>query len=297
MKRGLIFVVLLLVLLLAGSFFIVPTGYVALYRGISDSSIVLKPGLHFRLPFQNVLMHAVSTQQLLADGTTEHPYLTLTTFDKHNLHLGYTLLWKVTDPVIFFQAQKTQDIASVLRDKLNTTLLEKLQPYTLEQVLQVNAQNTPLQLTIDKLNTQFHAQGVTIQGLWVTNVTVADAEQPIWLARMNQDEHDKLAALQTQTENLAQTLRAETAAKVSKVREDGQAQASKIYADAEAEATTIYAQAYDKNPAFYEFYHHLQLYKKLLASKQDVLVLSTKTEFFKDLSPARAASQERQKDS
>ncbi|MFX8708220.1 hypothetical protein ABTM42_20210, partial [Acinetobacter baumannii] len=65
----------------------------------------------------------------------------------------------------------------------------------------------------------------------------------------------------------------------------GKQQADTLRTTADLEATQTYAMAYHKNPEFYEFFHNLQLYKKVLNTKQDILILSTHTPFFQSLTP------------
>ena len=51
--------------------------------------------------------------------------------------------------------------------------------------------------------------------------------------------------------------------------------------EGDAIAAKIYSQAYTQDPKFYSFYHSLMAYAHAFNSKQDVLVLSPDSQFFK----------------
>ena len=133
-------------------------------------------------------------------------------------------------------------------------------------------------------------KGVQLNTLMITSINVAQDERSAWVDKMKAVQEAQLNQLRQETSTLSQTLKANTDNKVAKVLGDGKMQADQIRSQADLEVTQIYAQAYNQDPNFYEFFHNLQLYKKVLSSKQDVLVLSTQTPFFKSLAPSLTES-------
>lgn len=58
-------------------------------------------------------------------------------------------------------------------------------------------------------------------------------------------------------------------------------QAEALRGEGDAEATEIYAQAYGKNEEFYRLYRSLGAYRNVFGTKEDVLVIDPKSEFFR----------------
>ncbi|MDY3331946.1 MAG: protease modulator HflC, partial [Pelistega sp.] len=51
--------------------------------------------------------------------------------------------------------------------------------------------------------------------------------------------------------------------------------------EGDAQAAKIYADAYSRNPDFYSFYNSMNAYKNVFSSKNDLLVVDPKSDFFK----------------
>ena len=51
--------------------------------------------------------------------------------------------------------------------------------------------------------------------------------------------------------------------------------------DGDAQAASIYAQAYGQDQEFYSFFRSLQAYRQSFANKSDVMVLDSKSDFFR----------------
>jgi len=286
MKRIYI-VILIIVVLLGASIFVVPEGsYVFKYNvwEKTHQPKLLEPGLHFKWPFvQKVVYSQQEPQILTADGSAAHPFVAAQTFDKHTLEIGYGLVWKNIDPKQFYQANQDGNILNSVQDNLRKLLSVSIMQMTLPQVLQLNQQQTLLNQILAKMNKQFEAKGIKFLTLTMTSVDIANAEKSAWLDQMKAQQQNQLTELQQQTSTLTQTLKTSADDKAATIIAKGNAEADKIKADADLNANQIYADAYNKDPQFYEFFHNLQMYKQVLSSKQDVVVLSTHTPFFSSL--------------
>ncbi|MCV5868520.1 protease modulator HflC, partial [Escherichia coli] len=62
--------------------------------------------------------------------------------------------------------------------------------------------------------------------------------------------------------------------------------------EADAEAAKIYANAYNKDPEFFSFLRSLRAYEKSFSSKNDILVLDPKSDFFQYMNNAKGAKAE-----
>ena len=57
--------------------------------------------------------------------------------------------------------------------------------------------------------------------------------------------------------------------------------AEELRGEGDAEAAAIYAAAFQKDPAFYEFYRSMTAYQRTFSSKGDVLLIQPDSDFFK----------------
>ena len=64
---------------------------------------------------------------------------------------------------------------------------------------------------------------------------------------------------------------------------DLDAEAEELRGDGDARAAAIYAAAYGQDQEFYAFHRSLQAYRESFSSKEDVLVLDPKSDFFRYL--------------
>ena len=60
-------------------------------------------------------------------------------------------------------------------------------------------------------------------------------------------------------------------------------EAEELRGDGDARAAAIYAAAYGQDQEFYAFHRSLQAYRESFSSKEDVLVLDPKSDFFRYL--------------
>jgi len=291
MKRavGIILLILLGLYFFSAVVMIHQGDYALKTNALSPQPTLLGPGLHGKVPFFDKITEgcarAMQPESLQANGATETPFLSADTFDKHTIALGYSVLVQVTDPLAFNQAAQgdTDGFFKNLRATLNKILSEKIAEQTLVQSLQASTQQATSNAIIAALNPELRTSGVKILRVYCTAMNIANFERSSWIDQMKTEQENQLAALQKQTAFLSQHLRTQADDKINAVLADGLSRANKIRTAGALEANKVYADAYNKDPAFYEFFQNLQMYKKTLTNKQDVLILSTHTPFFSTL--------------
>jgi membrane protease subunit HflC len=285
MKRLMVVVVLIFLALFFSCSFIVHQGQYALkFNPAVAEPEVLTPGLHFKWPLINKIIYGSQQPQLLvADGSTKRPVLLTQTFDRHPLELGYSAIWRVSDPILFYDANVESNVLTKLRAQLNKEINADMSLLTLNQLLAASQQQIINNQVVEKVNSLFHRHGIKVTALFFTSINIATLERPVWIEQMKKQQENQLIELQNQTAVLAQSLRTATDNKITQTITQGIEQADQIRADADLDANKIYANAYNKDPAFYEFFHNLQMYKKIFANKKSILVLSTHTPFLQSL--------------
>ena len=82
---------------------------------------------------------------------------------------------------------------------------------------------------------------------------------------------------------LAEGIRADADRQRRVLLAEASREAEELRGDGDARAAAIYAAAYGQDQEFYAFHRSLQAYRESFSSKEDVLVLDPKSDFFRYL--------------
>ena len=130
------------------------------------------------------------------------------------------------------------------------------------------------------------AEGASSLGLDVVDVRIKRIDLP-------QDVSDSVFnRMAAERERVAREFRAEGAQEAEEIRADADRQRSVIIAEAQrdgekirgegdAEAAATYADAYNVDPDFYSFYRSLGAYRQTFQDRDDRLILSPDSRFFR----------------
>lgn len=272
---------LMVVAVVTSSVFIVPESMQAKVRG---GASWLSPGLHGRWPLQKLLWRDQRQQLLQASGSNEQPYLSATTYDQHTLQLGYMALWQVADMKVYEQQGSDETtLAAQIRALINQVMSQCCLSQTLAQWLDERSVSSIEQQTLAAVNTALKPKGLRVNQLQITALIVPAADRDVWLDGMKSRGQTALDQLQVQTSLLAANLRATVDAKVAQTLTTAKQQAEQSRSQADVQATAVYAAAYNKSPAFYEFYANLQAYQQVFKARPPALILNSDNPFLKTL--------------
>ncbi len=274
------------VILVYFSLIIVPQNKLA----IVSQSEVLSSGLHAHWPWQKIKWLDLAPQVLQTTPQGLPLTVAVTTFDGHQLLLTYNLLWQISDKPKFLAAFGKQKIDDLMIAASDQTLKNVVATLTVPQLIVQLTDGATLNQLLQNTNVLLTSLGVNVLDLNVISIGVAESERAAWAAQMERQQTAQLELVQKQTATLSQDLHNAVDSKILQMLKTGAEQAAKIKSNGDLAATQIYADAYHQNPEFYEYFHHLQLYKKLLNNKQDVLVFSTHTPFFSALTTPSGSS-------
>ena len=234
------------------------------------------PGLHFKLPWQNVL--AFDGRMLTLDNQTEN----FLTAEKKNVKVDFFVKWKIADISTYYRA--TGGDESVAQDRLaasiNRGLRDQFASHTIQQAL------SSARGEVTKALEPTSQEIVAALGVEVIDVRVKRIDFP---DDVREKVYDRMRAERTRT---ATELRAKGAEEAEKIRATADQRAQITVAEAygaaertrgegDAKAAEIYARAYGQDPEFYRFYRSLQAYRDAMRGKQDVMVIEPDSEFFR----------------
>jgi modulator of FtsH protease HflC len=239
--------------------------------------VINEPGLNMRIPFiQNVI---VFDRRLLDfDAPGEEVILG----DQRRLVVDSFTRYRITDPLLFFQTVGASEAG--IRGRLNSIVTSALRRVLgNEPLLGVLSADRPRIMT--EIRTQVNEEARRF-GIEVTDVRIRRADLP--------DENTAaiLNRMQSERERVAREARAEGAEVAARVRAGAERERTVILAEAEAqgqilrgqgeeEAIRIFADAFQRDPAFFQFWRTMQAYREAFSEGSTRLILSPDSEFFR----------------
>jgi membrane protease subunit HflC len=226
---------------------------------------IKEPGLNFKIPF----MQRVNRfdNRILIYYPSEAEYLTR---DKKNISVTSFIIWKIDDPLKFWQTVNTRDNAeSRLAVSVSSALGTALGNNDFNALISLNKE----EILIDDIVSQVQKISKKIAedqyGIEILTVAIRRLMYP----RQNLESVYKRMTAERQRiakkyrsegeeESLKIRARADKEAKI--IISEAEKQADILKGEGEAEAIQIYSQAIQKEPDFYKFLRTLDAYRKIL---------------------------------
>ncbi len=301
-----ILVVLILILIKASAFTVDETQQVIITQfGRPIGEAITKPGIHFKIP---VVQEAnfFDKRFLEWDGDPNQ----LPTRDKRYIHVDTYARWHISDPLLYFERVRDELGAQArLDDILDGETRNAVANHDLVEIVR-NTNREPVvvdTLILDEGDDTFPTIKIgraKISREILANASVRTKELGIELLdlqfkRINYIEEVRRKVYErmiTERKRIADKFRSEGQGAASKILGDKERELKRIQSEAyrtsqeivgkaDAEATAVYARAFNQNAdarEFYRFMETLKTYKKTFTD-QDVLILSTDSEYYKFL--------------
>lgn len=225
------------------------------------------PGLHFKVPFIQQVIHFEKRVLVYDAAPTE-----VLTADKKNLVVDNYAKWMIAEPLKFYKTVKNEMGAqSRLDDIVYAQLRVELGKHTLEDIVSMTRD------AIMKIVTEKSAELAKAYGINVVDVRIKRADLP------EQNEKHVFDRMRAERERQAKQYRSEGAEESQKITAKADMERTIILAKAyreseelkgkgDAEAIKIYADAYQQDLEFFEFSRSLEAYKKTLKERTMVIV-------------------------
>ncbi len=272
---AIIVVLLALVVVLAGSIYTVEENqYACTVRFSKIINTTADAGLHFKVPFLDSVKYFSKATMLYDIPPSE-----VLTSDKQNMTVDCYVLWKISDPLRFYQ---TLGNTTVAEERLNALTYNELKTVmgTLAQADIINMEDGSKRNEIyGSIATDVDALARTY-GIQVTDVKIKQFDLPesnlnAVYSRMI-SERNQMAEKYTADGNYNASLIRNTVDKqVNILISNAQAEAAKLVAEGEAEYMRLLAEAYDSEDkqAFYEFTLALDALKQSLTGDEKTIIL------------------------
>ncbi|MGG5823293.1 protease modulator HflC [Falsiroseomonas sp. HW251] len=280
MSRALIGAVVLAAALLVASstlFTVHQTQQVLITQFGEPIRVIREPGLHYKLPFiQSVI--AFDRRLLDYDAPGEEVILG----DQRRLIVDSFTRYRITNPLEFYQTVGATEAG--IRARLNSIVQSSLRRVLGNEPL-LSVLSTDRTRIMGTIRNQVNEEARRF-GIEVTDVRIRRADLP------EENTQAILSRMQSERERVAREARAEGAEVAVRVRAgadrertvllaEGQASADILRGQGEQEAIRIFADAFQRDPAFFQFWRSMQAYRDAFGEGETRLLLSPDSEFFR----------------
>lgn len=248
---------------------------IVLYFGKPDR-VITEPGLHIRIPFAEDVEY-FDTRVLDLDP----PEVQVPLVDKKRINVDAYMRYKIVDPLLFFQAVRTErNFQDRFGRLVNASLQQTIARNSLSDLLSDKRDDI-----MEQIRTEIDLAAPSF-GVRIVDIRIGRTDLPV---EISQNVYGRMRA---EREREARELRAEGKEEAQKITARADREKVVLVADAkrkseiargegEGERVTILADAYGRDPDFFDFYKSMQAYKKSLGGNTTTMVLTPDSDFFR----------------
>ena len=282
MKQGIIIALVAIVVLAYNSVFTVDMRQSAVVLQLQEfKQTITEPGLYFKIPF---IQHVeYFSRQLLVNDEAPAEVITR---DKKTMLIDSYSMWRIVDPLLFFQAIRTERSGqSRLGDIIKSELRVELGTHDLLDVV-TSTRETIMAKVTEEVNKKASEFGILVLDVRIKRADLPGENAIKVYGRMRSERERIAKKYRSEGKEEATKIRAETDKERTILLAEAYEQEQTIRGEGDKEAIRIYAEAYSKDPKFYAFIRSMEAYKRSFKTDTTVL-LSEKSEFLRFLNKAR----------
>ena len=287
-KFTLLLIVLgILICVIALSIFTVNEKEIAIITRFGDPvRIVTKAGPHRKLPG---FLEKVNLLDKRIHTFKPRP-LQLMLKDQNPIIMTCYVCWQIADPLDFFQALGTQNIAEEkLGDMVNARLGNVLGDYILSQIINIEPDKEKLseiekRILMESNDQARNQYGLKVVDIGIRRITYPSTNTEAVYNRMKSDRETEAKKYRAEGGEAASIIEAEADRQVSEILAEASKNAEITKGEGDKEAIKIRGEAYSQAPELFEFLDSLDTYRKILG-RETTLILSLDSNLFRYLLP------------
>lgn len=277
MKKKLIWiiaVVLALICLRSAAFTVREDQYACTVRFSKIIHTTDAPGLHFKIPFIDSVKYFNRATMLYDIPPSE-----VLTADKQNMTVDSYVLWRISDPLLFYQTLGSVSVAEQRLDALTYNALKNVMG-TLAQADIINEEDAAerndiyegIAGSVGQLTSNY---GIEVVDIKIKRFDLPEANENAVYARMISERNQMAEKYTADGEYEASLIRNNVDKQVNIIVSNAKVAAAKLEAEGEAEYMRILAAAFDtpEKREFYEFTLALDALKKSLNGDEKTIIL------------------------
>lgn len=245
-------------------------------RDSEDQPVVYGPGLHFKVPFIDAVRVMDTRIQTLDDQPDR-----FVTSEKKDLIIDSYVKWQIDDLAVYYLATGGNKLQAeaLLKRKINNGLRNEIGSHTIKDI--VSGKRGEVMETALKRMARSSELGIKVVDVRIKKINLPDGVSNSIYKRMRAERQAVAREHRSEGQEKSEVIRANIDRKVSIMLAQANKESAEIRGRGDAESSKIYSEAFSQDPEFYAFMRSMQAYQKSFADKQDVMVLSPDSDFFK----------------
>lgn len=237
-------------------------------------NVVADPGLHFKLPWQDV--EYFDKRILDLDPSPQEVILQ----DKKRINVDSFVRYKIVDPLEFKKKAVTQaNFIQIFGGRLNAAVRAEIGKVLLGDMLS-DKRDDVMERVTSALKTQATQFGIEVVDVRIGRTDLPAATAQSVYKRMNSEREAEARKLRSEGSELKAKIQAEADRKRTVILADARRTAQILRGEGEGQKTTILNNAFGQDPDFFAFYRSMEAYGEALGAGTS-MVLSPDSEFFR----------------
>jgi membrane protease subunit HflC len=243
----------------------------------NNKPVVLLPGLGFKIPIINQVRLLDARLQTLAVQSSR-----ILTQEQKYVLVDYYIKWRIEDLPLYYQRTSGDELRAqtLLQQQVNDALRAAFGQRTITDMVSGERVNV-MALLKDAANTTAKNLGISVADVRIKSIDLPEEVSDTVFTRMRTKREQVATQHRADGRAEAEAIKASADAKAAVTIAEAKAKAASLRAEGSAQAAKIYAAAYNKNPEFYAFSRSLEAYKNSFSGKNDFLLLTPQSDFFK----------------
>lgn len=240
------------------------------------------PGLSAKLPFVQNLVYF--EKRILSSDAQSQEYLTA---GKKRLVVDHVTRWRITDPLLFFKAVRTEAGARArLDDIVFSEIRRELATADFASVVGLERENI-MQRVAASASEKAAEYGIQVADVRIKRADLPEEVEQSVFSRMRAERQRESSLYRAEGEEQANIIRSKADRDSTVILAEGYQESQILRGEGEAEAIRIYAEALGQDMEFYAFSRRLDAYAQIL-KQGDSLVIPANADFFHYLEQSAA---------
>lgn len=246
----------------------------------------IQPGIHIKVPVYNTV-RLFDTRLQTLDGTPSR-YLT---GDRKGVIVDSFVQWKIVDVTRYYEATAGDEQVSMrlIAPRVDESLRNEFGRRTLGEIVS-EQRDELMSRPIEELNSAMRdSMGVAILDIRVKQIDLPSEVSNSVYERMRTERQREAREYRAQGQEQSERIRAAVDRGREVILATAERDADILRGEGDAEATGIYAKAYNQDRELYSFLRSMEAYRSSFNNKQDILVVSPKSDFFRYLDNSKGS--------
>lgn len=235
------------------------------------------PGLYFQVPILNNVRKFDS--RILTLDTPSERFLTS---EKKNVIVNSFVKWRISDPKTYYTATSGDERRAIARMSsiINDELKSQIGAKTMREVIS-GERATIMQVVTDNAGVKIRDLGIELIDVRVKKVELPENVSNNVYLRMATERQTVAKKFRSRGEEKAKQIRANADRQREEILAEAYRKSEEIRGEGDAFAAKTYADSYNQDKDFYSFTRSLRAYENSFGNNQDLIVLSSDSDFFK----------------